>query len=1097
MVECVYPALRRLSLIRASTAIIAFLVTVSFLAVSPACCGTTERARMLANLSASPTRTTASKIKSNSKDLTALTLDLIVYRWAVRTAKNAPVDVAKLDEVISAASAELNNPLIKWALATFVVSGTPSVGLVAPKDNRVTQLSELKRQFGMWALDYRQTSPIQSMNALVAVLSNCQSLDVQLSAAVTRKMLGNLYHKDMARYRQAEDCYDSAGVIFSAYGLNESAAVLYNDYGTLCLEMARYVAATEKFSTSASHWVQLQRKSPTTSRYRGMAGRLYIKAGQAQSATGDTPNAQRLLKRGIDELRNEAVMTKLYGDLIRNLIIVSGFYQAQDDRPKAIDQLEQAAKAAAQYENDPKVIAQIHQLLAANYRAMNQIAKANQAAAKASQVLEDAATAGQAASAKLATSANQPAAALLQLELTAKRGAIALQELRRYPQAASILQQVVASQRLVGTVDEQIKSLQALAVVMDLQSKPQESLDARLEATRLATKANKKTLAAEIISDMVSALIEIGDLNNALEALTELDPIVRESGNLRRLADVREGRGALLANHNRNEDAIVDYRRALDIYSTQIGDPWSAGRVSMKLASALAATKNTAEAEAELESALKDIENRYADENLDPNTDQERSRLVMGLYKELITLYVVDGKTDQASRMIAGAQRFRWFKDMIAVMKTSSDPAVAGFAASADAIAITPDPSNLPPETPASAKLLADNWADFSTKCLALREQDPRRYNALPINPLEIYKSRNELPKKALIIQYFCSDYATYAIVCGSGVSRIWELGISSKAVDTIATNLIRRMKAAEQRLAAGQPLPRITDWQEPTFVKTREPLISLHAKLVGPISGDLKPGLTLMFILPSELLGTPMHALISSVKDNSPRFLVQDFEIGYLGQGMLNDLISRDSRPIDPSSDRLAIFADPAGNLPGARQEASMIKNHLYYESTAYVGKSATVAAFLKECDKAEILHIAVHYKIDPDPSKFVLQLAPDANSNGEITVQQLAAITNPRLQLVVLSACDSAASTDPLKSGASSAAEVFSLAGAKSVLGGLWKVTDAPATKLMGDFYRTLVRGKSRTESIQLAQIAMINAKDYAHPFYWACFALYGNPW
>lgn len=250
------------------------------------------------------------------------------------------------------------------------------------------------------------------------------------------------------------------------------------------------------------------------------------------------------------------------------------------------------------------------------------------------------------------------------------------------------------------------------------------------------------------------------------------------------------------------------------------------------------------------------------------------------------------------------------------------------------------------------------------------------------------------------------------------------------------------------------------------------------------------------MFALPNELKGVPMHALIASEQGGVPRFLVQDREIGYLGEDMLGDLISKDSRPIDASSDRLAIFADPAGDLPGARKEATMLEG-LYFNSSVFVGRRATVGNFIKECDRASILHVAVHYKIDPNPSKFVLQLASDGDSNGEITVQELSSITNPHLQLVVLSACDSAASSDPLQSGPSRAAEVFSLAGAKSVLGGIWKVSDISASKLMGDFYRTICRGRSRTASLQSAQVKMIEEKTYAHPFYWACFALYGNPW
>lgn len=1065
---------------------------------SPAYCGTKERADILASLSVTPTRLAASQLKGDGKDFTALVLDLIVYRWAVRTAKNVPMDIGRIDDVIASMSAESNDPLIRWALDTFAVSGAPSAGIAPPKDDRVSQLSELKSQYGMWAVDYRHSSPIQSKNALIAVVNDCQTLNLDLTGALSRKMLGNLYHMDMALYRQAEECYETAGPVYSSYGCHESAAALYNDYGTLCLAMARYVAATDNYSTSALHWVELEKHYPSSSRYRGMAGRAYMQAGQAQGATGNSADAIRLMTTGLRELRDEGGMTKSYEEMIRSQIILSDFYTELGSLRLAKDPLGQALNACNKYDVDPQLEAKVHRLLAANYRARNMTADAEKEAAKESNLLQNAGAAGVTAAAKLASSGNLPAASLAQLQRTAKRGAAALQELRKYPQAQMVLGQLLEDYRQVGTVDEQIDCLRSLAAVMDKQGKPQVSLNYRLEASKLATKANKKTLAADIIGDMAEALSAAGDLNDALEALTEQEPVLQDSGNKQRLAEVREKRADLLSSHGRYEDAIVDYRRSLDIYSTEIGDLWSTGRVSQKLAQALEATKKADEAQTVLVSALKDIENHYAAENVDPNTDEVRSRLAMGLYAELMTLYVTENKTDQATALMTSAQRFNWFNKLVTQLKASSVPAVASFAGTATAIAsTTPDLTALPPETPAKAKLLVDNWADFYTRCMALREQDPRRYNALPIDPLsDLYKARNDLPKKALIVEYFPSDYATYVFICGNGIAKIYELGISSKAVDAIATNLSKAMKGCERNLAAGQPLPRMTDWQGPSFLKTREPLISLYAKLVGPIVGDLSTDLILMFALPDELVGTPMHALISSVQDKTPRFLIQDYQIGYLGQGMLNDLISKDSRPIDSSSDRLAIFADPSGNLPGARQEADMIKNDLYYESQAYKGKNANVTNFLKECDKAAILHIAMHYKIDP--AKFVLQFAPDDTyKDGEITVQQLSAMTNAHLQLVVLSACESAASTDPLKSGASSAAEMFSLAGAKSVLGGLWKVTDAPASKLMGDFYRTLVRGKSRTESLQRAQVAMIEAKEYAHPFYWACFALYGNPW
>jgi CHAT domain-containing protein len=102
-----------------------------------------------------------------------------------------------------------------------------------------------------------------------------------------------------------------------------------------------------------------------------------------------------------------------------------------------------------------------------------------------------------------------------------------------------------------------------------------------------------------------------------------------------------------------------------------------------------------------------------------------------------------------------------------------------------------------------------------------------------------------------------------------------------------------------------------------------------------------------------------------------------------------------------------------------------------------------------------------------------------------------------NDHLKLVVLSACDSIASSDPISQGPSRAAEVFSRSGAKSILGGLWRVSDDAASTLMEDFYRGLSKSWNRADSLRRAQIAMIESSRFAHPFYWACFALYGSPW
>lgn len=1066
------------------------------LAGIPAIAGTTESARVLADLSVAPEHA-AARIKASPKDVSDLTLDLIVYRWACKASHSTTTDLKNLDQVIAACATGLNDPLINWSLGAFSMSVTakPTATPEPAGDPRVALLIELKRQFGM-ALEFRDSSPIQSVNSLTIVLDTCQKQPLDLTGALVRKLLGNQYHYDMARYRQADDCYGYAGQMFSYYDCAESAAAVYHDYGVLCGDMARYSAATVNYTLAARQWATLAKQNPTVSRYRAMAGREFILAGLAQNQAGDRGNAVQLMDYGIDHLGAAAEMTKSYRELIANLITVALLYTQQNDLPKAKELLDYALKAS-QHNNDFLLAAQVHQELHTVYKAMNLPLRAFQELDTRDKILEQAAQAGQTALAKVTSpTANAlPRPSQTTLLLTAEQGAQALQQLKRNPESAQLLQKTLDAYGRSAMVDEQMRCLRSLAAVMDIDNKPQDSLAARMQAATLAIKANKKVVAAEIVREMVQEFIAIGDLNSALDTLTELWPIIEQSGNVRGAADVLDGRGTLLASHGRNEDAVKDFQDALTRYSTQVGDPWAAGKVCQKLALALEALGKRSDACAALESSLKEIENRYADEDVDPSLNAERSGLMMSLYKELVTAYVRDGKIDVATALVTRARRYPWVADLVSQLKASADATVADFAKNVDIVHSPSDPGTVGAPS-GKPTLLASDWAGFFAKSQMLAEQHAARYNALPIQPMELYKSRNDLPKKVLVVEFLSTESSTYAFVCGNGKSFLWELGVSRKEISSFATGLRKSMKNCEDSLSAGVPLPRINDWREPTFLEVRNPLVSLYTKLIAPISDSLTGYQILMFALPEELDGVPMHALITSEKDGVPRFLVQDFEVGYLSTGMLGDLISRDSRPIDPTSDRLAIFADPAGNLPGAREEASMLEN-LYFTSVKYTDKHATVNNFIKECDKASILHIAVHYKIDPNPSKFVLQLAPEGDSDGSITVQELSAITNPHLQMVVLSACESAASADPLQSGPSCAAKVFSLAFAKSVLGGLWKVSDDSASKLMGDFYRSLAKGVTRTGSLQKAQVAMIKNKEFAHPFYWACFALYGNPW
>jgi CHAT domain-containing protein len=70
------------------------------------------------------------------------------------------------------------------------------------------------------------------------------------------------------------------------------------------------------------------------------------------------------------------------------------------------------------------------------------------------------------------------------------------------------------------------------------------------------------------------------------------------------------------------------------------------------------------------------------------------------------------------------------------------------------------------------------------------------------------------------------------------------------------------------------------------------------------------------------------------------------------------------------------------------------------------------------------------------------------------------------------------------------------FFYAGARSIIASLWMVSDRSTSKLMEDFYLSLVEGKKPEEALRQAKIKLLKGPDrvYKHPFFWAPFIFIG---
>jgi len=206
---------------------------------------------------------------------------------------------------------------------------------------------------------------------------------------------------------------------------------------------------------------------------------------------------------------------------------------------------------------------------------------------------------------------------------------------------------------------------------------------------------------------------------------------------------------------------------------------------------------------------------------------------------------------------------------------------------------------------------------------------------------------------------------------------------------------------------------------------------------------------------------------------------------------------------PLDPALTRATRLLSFNGEVPPplkhARREGELIAA-LYGVGSASAGEP-TEAWLRGRSSTAAILHLATHGWYHPlRPASSGLWLAPPSSA-GEVRPDDdgaLQAWELPQLrlqaELVVLSACETAAGELLQGEGLAGLARGFQIAGARSVVASQWQVDDASTALLMVAFHRHLRAGRAKDEALRLAMVA--TSRKHPSPFHWAPFLLVGDP-
>jgi tetratricopeptide (TPR) repeat protein len=270
----------------------------------------------------------------------------------------------------------------------------------------------------------------------------------------------------------------------------------------------------------------------------------------------------------------------------------------------------------------------------------------------------------------------------------------------------------------------------------------------------------------------------------------------------------------------------------------------------------------------------------------------------------------------------------------------------------------------------------------------------------------------------------------------------------------------------------------------------------------------------TLIIAAAGDAAKVPFAALPDPAQRRVAVPLLQRFAIGYVPSLSALRLLRTAPRTI-ASRDLMAIAdaahaeASPAADgiapallraaLPYSRDEVRYIAPMARGAADVLMGATASETALKAlPIDQFKVLHFATHTVLDPQvPARSAIALAsPDPGledgllQGREVYGFRLAA------DLVVLSACRSAAGQSSSAEGLHSLASAFLYAGARSVLGTSWDVEDRASAALVQRVYDRVAAGDTIGVALAAAQRGAGRGAPYAHSAEWAAFVLVGDP-
>jgi CHAT domain-containing protein len=198
-------------------------------------------------------------------------------------------------------------------------------------------------------------------------------------------------------------------------------------------------------------------------------------------------------------------------------------------------------------------------------------------------------------------------------------------------------------------------------------------------------------------------------------------------------------------------------------------------------------------------------------------------------------------------------------------------------------------------------------------------------------------------------------------------------------------------------------------------------------------------------------------------------------------------------------STDTLAT-AEQWRPLPASADEVESIARIVPGRAEIHLGADARKRDLMgHSLQGISLLHFSTHAVVDSEnPDRSRILMAPDAPSspNDYLFQQEVYGLDLKGVDLVTVSACDTAHGKDVRGDGIQAFSRAFLAAGAAATVTSLWRVADRPTSEFMKQFYYFLARGETKSQALRSAKLQFLHsASSWSAPRYWAAFLLNGQ--